>query len=84
MFAQYPTPGDSFGDMVIDSQDIDMSALGADMMPWEIEYLPPDFIFYGDGGAGGFSMGADDDPGGGDDGDPNSAVGTSGDGGTTR
>jgi hypothetical protein len=51
-FGQYPTPGETFGDMVIDSQDIDMSALGADMMPWDLEYLPHDLMFYGDGGFG--------------------------------
>lgn len=38
--------------MVIDSQDIDMSALGADMMPWDLEYLPHDLMFYNDGGFG--------------------------------
>ncbi|KAF2715582.1 pathway-specific nitrogen regulator [Pleomassaria siparia CBS 279.74] len=47
----YPTPADHvLGDMVIDSQDVDMSVLGADMMPWDLEYLPHDLMFYGDGG----------------------------------
>ena len=32
-----------FGDMTIESQDIDMSALGNEMMPW-LEYLPQDFL----------------------------------------
>jgi len=34
-----------FGDMMIQSQDIDMSALGDDMMPW-LEYLPHEMLFY--------------------------------------
>lgn len=35
-----------FGDMMIESQDIDVSALGDDMMPW-LEYLPHDMLgFY--------------------------------------
>jgi hypothetical protein len=51
-FAAYPTPSETFGDMVIDSQDIDMSALGGDMMPWDLEYLPHDLMFYNDGGFG--------------------------------
>ncbi|KAJ9638273.1 hypothetical protein H2199_006960 [Coniosporium tulheliwenetii] len=44
-----------FGDMMIESQDIDVSALGVDMMPW-LEYLPHEMLgFYdaGDGGAQG-------------------------------
>jgi hypothetical protein len=57
--SHYPAPEATFGDMVIDSQDIDMSVLGADMMPWDLEYLPHDFIFYGEGGF------ANEDPGGG-------------------
>jgi hypothetical protein len=63
MFAHYSAPSETFGDMVIDSQDIDMSALGAEMMPWnlELEYLPHDLMFYGDGS---FGLGPDDDPGG--------------------
>ncbi|KAF2461999.1 fungal-specific transcription factor domain-containing protein [Lineolata rhizophorae] len=32
-----------FGDMLIESQDIDVSALGDDMMPW-LEYLPHDML----------------------------------------
>ncbi|KAI9690346.1 MAG: hypothetical protein M1822_009308 [Bathelium mastoideum] len=32
-----------FGDMTIESQDIDMSTLGNEMMPW-LEYLPQDFL----------------------------------------
>jgi len=41
-----------FGDMVIDSQEVDMSVLGADMMPWDLEYLPHDLLLYGDAGFG--------------------------------
>lgn len=51
-FGQYPTPSETFGDMVIDTQDIDMSALGAEMMPWDLEYLPHDLMFYGEGSFG--------------------------------
>jgi len=36
--------------MMIQSQDIDMSALGDDMMPW-LEYLPHEMLFY-DGSSG--------------------------------
>jgi hypothetical protein len=57
----YPSPSDhAFGDMVIDSQDVDMSVLGADMMPWDLEYLPHDIMFYGDGG---FGVGGDEGEG---------------------
>ncbi|KAF2266547.1 hypothetical protein CC78DRAFT_531650 [Lojkania enalia] len=51
-FGNYPTPDGAalaFPDMVIDTQDIDMSVLGQDMMPWDLEYLPHDMInFYED------------------------------------
>ncbi|KAF2011175.1 hypothetical protein BU24DRAFT_466904 [Aaosphaeria arxii CBS 175.79] len=57
-FAQYPNPSDNFGDMVIDTQDVDMSLLGPEMMPWDLEYLPHDVLFYGDGG---FNVGGDGD-----------------------
>ena len=30
----------TFGDMMIESQDVDMSMLGLDMMPWFDSYLP--------------------------------------------
>jgi hypothetical protein len=47
-FGTYPTPSDNtFGDMVIDTQDVDMSLLGADMMPWDLEYLPHDMLYFG-------------------------------------
>lgn len=43
--------GNAFGgDMVIDTQDVDMSLLGADMMPWDLEYLPHDMLYYGEDG----------------------------------
>jgi hypothetical protein len=52
-----------FGDMMIQSQDIDMSALGDDMMPW-LEYLPHEMLhfdgsgeFVGGGGGGGVDGG---------------------------
>lgn len=46
----YPTPSDNtFGDMVIDVQDVDMSLLGTDMMPWDLEYLPCDLMGFGEG-----------------------------------
>ncbi|KAH8728122.1 fungal-specific transcription factor domain-containing protein [Phaeosphaeriaceae sp. PMI808] len=45
----FPAPSDNtFGDMVIDTQDVDMSLLGADMMPWDLEYLPHDMLYFGD------------------------------------
>lgn len=60
-----------FGDMMIESQDIDMSALGDDMMPW-LEYLPHDMLnlydpgagFVGDGGVQGQDMESTDTIGG--------------------
>ncbi|KAL1800084.1 hypothetical protein ACET3X_000426 [Alternaria dauci] len=49
-FGTFNTPSDNtFGDMVIDTQDVDMSLLGADMMPWDLEYLPHDMLYFGDG-----------------------------------
>ncbi|XPS98695.1 hypothetical protein M3J09_007891 [Ascochyta lentis] len=54
----YTTPSDNaFGDMVIDTQDVDMSVLGADMMPWDLEYLPHDMLYFGDGTFGANGMG---------------------------
>ncbi|KAF2815781.1 uncharacterized protein BDZ99DRAFT_514424 [Mytilinidion resinicola] len=50
-----------FGDMMIQSQDIDMSALGDDMMPW-LEYLPHEMLYY-DGSSG--YVGGSQGPGGG-------------------
>lgn len=42
-----------FGDMMMASQEIDMSALGGDMMPW-LEYLPSDMMsFFENAGMGG-------------------------------
>lgn len=57
-FGMYATPSDNtFGDMVIDTQDVDMSVLGADMMPWDLEYLPHDMLYFGDGTFGANGMG---------------------------
>lgn len=36
------------GDMMMESQDIDMSTMGGDMMPW-LEYLPQDVLHFFDG-----------------------------------
>jgi hypothetical protein len=48
-FASYPMLSDNtFGDMVIDTQDVDMSLLGVDMMPWDLEYLPQDLLYFND------------------------------------
>jgi hypothetical protein len=59
-FGPFSTPSDTtFGDMVIDTQDVDMSVFGADMMPWDLEYLPHDMLYFGDGGFGVGSFGAD-------------------------
>jgi len=49
--------------MVIDTQDVDMSLLGADMMPWDLEYLPHDMLYFGDGTFGNNGFGADGAPG---------------------
>lgn len=57
-FGMYTTPSNNaFGDMVIDTQDVDMSVLGADMMPWDLEYLPHDMLYFGDGTFGQHDMG---------------------------
>lgn len=48
-FSSYATASqNAFGDMVIDTQDVDMSVLGADMMPWDLEYLPHDMLYFGE------------------------------------
>lgn len=36
------------GEMMIESQDIDMSAFGTEMMPW-LDFLPHDVLGWGDG-----------------------------------
>lgn len=36
------------GDMMMESQEIDMSTIGGDMMPW-LEYLPHDVLNFFDG-----------------------------------
>ena len=43
--------------MVIDTQDVDMSLLGADMMPWDLEYLPHDMLYFGENNYGNTGMG---------------------------
>ncbi|KAF2828189.1 hypothetical protein CC86DRAFT_206536 [Ophiobolus disseminans] len=59
-FGTYSTPSDNtFGDMVIDTQDVDMSLLGADMMPWDLEYLPHDMLYFGDNTFGNHVTGDD-------------------------
>lgn len=50
--------------MMMESQEIDMSTLGGDMMPW-LEYLPQDVLNYfdnngngnGNGNGGGMDLG---------------------------
>lgn len=57
-YATYPAPSDNtFGDMVIDTQDVDMSLLGADMMPWDLEYLPHDMLYFGETNFGNGALG---------------------------
>jgi hypothetical protein len=59
-FGTHPTPSDNtFGDMVIDTQDVDMSLLGADMMPWDLEYqyLPHDMLYFGETNFGNGALG---------------------------
>jgi len=41
------------GDMIMDSQEIDMSTLGGDMMPW---YLPQDVLNFFDTGGSALTM----------------------------
>jgi hypothetical protein len=51
--------GGGIGEMMMQSQEIDMSALGGDMMPW-LEYLPQNMLdFFDNGHAGGMSGGTD-------------------------
>lgn len=64
-FTTFHAPSDhAFGDMVIDTQDVDMSLLGADMMPWDLEYLPHDMLSFGDASFGGSGFGGGDGTGG--------------------
>lgn len=58
-FGHFPIPSDTFGDMVIDTQDVDMSLLGPGMMPWDLEYLPHDLDFSAGFGVGGPEEGHD-------------------------
>jgi len=47
------------GDMMMESQEIDMSTLGGDMMPW-LEYLPQDVLnFFDNGNSGGMNRNVD-------------------------
>lgn len=63
-FGSYPTPSDNtFGDMVIDTQDVDMSLLGVDMMPWDLEYLPQDILYFNDASFGNAGLGGLDPSG---------------------
>lgn len=52
------------GDMMMESQEIDMSTLGGDMMPW-LEYLPQDVLnfFDNNGNAASVGMGGGQDQG---------------------
>jgi hypothetical protein len=36
---------------------VDMSLLGADMMPWDLEYLPHDMLYFGENGFSNSGMG---------------------------
>ncbi len=47
--------GTTFADLMIESQDIDMSAFGGDMVPW-LEYLPQDVLSFFDTGDGGLGQ----------------------------
>lgn len=38
----------TFNDMVIDSQEVDMSVFGAEAMPWDLEYLLPEMFSLGE------------------------------------
>ncbi|EOA85393.1 uncharacterized protein SETTUDRAFT_172272 [Exserohilum turcica Et28A] len=63
-FTTFNAPSDhAFGDMVIDAQDVDMSLLGADMVPWDIEYLPHDMLSFGDATFGNPTFGGHDGSG---------------------
>ncbi|KNG44418.1 pathway-specific nitrogen regulator [Stemphylium lycopersici] len=63
-FASLNGPSENaFGDMVIDAQDVDMSLLGADMMPWDLEYLPHDMLYFGDVNFGNGAFGGHDGSG---------------------
>ena len=54
--------GGGVGEMMMQSQEIDMSALGGDMMPW-LEYLPQNMLDFFDNGNTGGSMGGGTDIG---------------------
>ena len=48
-FSQGPNSMQPFGDMMIESQDVDMSMLGLDMMPWFDNFSGGEILFAGDG-----------------------------------
>ena len=52
--------GGGLGEMMMQSQEIDMSALGGDMMPW-LEYLPQNMLDFFDTGNAAGSMGGNND-----------------------
>ena len=56
--------GGGVGEMMMQSQEIDMSALGGDMMPW-LEYLPQNMLDFFDAGNGPGPMTGSNDMGGG-------------------
>lgn len=56
--------GGGIGEMMMQSQEIDMSTLGGDMMPW-LEYLPQNMLDLFDNGSTGGSMGSNTEMGGG-------------------
>lgn len=57
--------GSGVGEMMMQSQEIDMSTLGGDMMPW-LEYLPQNMLdFFDNNGAAGGTMSGGTDLGGG-------------------
>lgn len=57
-FSQGPSSMQPFGDMMIESQDVDMSMLGLDMMPWFDNFSGGDMLFGGDGRQAGGGAGA--------------------------
>jgi hypothetical protein len=56
--------GGGVGEMMMQSQEIDMTALGGDMMPW-LEYLPQNMLDFFDNGNTGGSMSSRNNMGGG-------------------
>lgn len=56
-FSQGPNGMQPFGDMMIESQDVDMSMLGLDMMPWFDNFSGGDILFADGRQAGGGATG---------------------------